>query len=283
MAIQRQALINQEFNFVPTTLKEAVEYATIFANSGLCPENYKGRPNDILIVWQLGKEIGLDKMQALRTLGCVNGMPFAYGDGQLALIKRHPEYEWMKEWFEGTEGKDDFKACCTMKRKDQDPVTREFSVRDAKIAGLWEKKGVWQQYPKRMLQHRARGFCSKDVYPDALYGLKSEYEVRDIVDAQVIEVAKPKANDKGISAVEALLNINDDITEGEIIPIEIDEPQKTLTEDEIITNKLRGILEDMKIPKRSVVKWCKQFDVETIDQIPIEGKEKIINHLMETK
>ena len=136
MATQRQELVSQPFNFVPTTLEEAQQYATIFANSGLCPEGYRGRPNDILIVWQMGKELGLDKMQALRTLGCVNGMPFAYGDGQLALIRRHPKFEAIKEWFEGEEFKDDYKAVCMMKRHGEEPVTKEFTVADAKLAGL---------------------------------------------------------------------------------------------------------------------------------------------------
>src|SRR5689334_4597387 len=95
----RQELAVKEFSFTPTTLEEARSYATIFANSGLCPESYRGKPNDILIVWQMGQELGLGKMQALRTLGCVNGMPFAYGDGQLALVKRHRDFEDMKEWF----------------------------------------------------------------------------------------------------------------------------------------------------------------------------------------
>ena len=140
MTTQRQDLITKPFNFVPTTLEEAQKYATIFANSGLCPENYRGRPNDILIVWQLGKEIGLDKMQALRTLGCVNGMPFAYGDGQLALIKRHTKFEAIKEWFEGEEFKDDFKAICMMKRKDEEAVIREFSVADGNLWNFGKRR-----------------------------------------------------------------------------------------------------------------------------------------------
>src|SRR5882672_1394019 len=142
MATQRQELTirNQGFNFVPQTLKEAQEYATIFASSGLCPEGYRGRPNDILIVWQMGKELGLDKMQSLRTLGCINGMPFVYGDGLLALIKRHRDFEDMREWMTGSIEEKDLTAHCTMKRRGQEPVTQSFSMEDAKFAGLWDKK-----------------------------------------------------------------------------------------------------------------------------------------------
>src|SRR5580700_972496 len=144
MSAHRQELMTtaQPFNFVPTTLKEATEYATIFANSGLCPESYKGRPNDILIVWQMGKEIGLDKMQSLRTLGCINGMPFAYGDGLLALVKRHPMFEDMREWFEGTLEDGNLTAYCSMKRRGQELVTQSFSMKDEN----WQAYGIRKKY-----------------------------------------------------------------------------------------------------------------------------------------
>jgi hypothetical protein len=53
----------------------------------------------------------------------------------------------------------------------------------AKKAGLLAKGGVWTQYPARMLQLRARGFCLRDSFPDALKGIKSREEVEDYIDA----------------------------------------------------------------------------------------------------
>lgn len=277
MTTQRNELTTKAFNFIPTTLKEAQEYATIFASSGLCPEAYRGRPNDILIVWQLGKELGLDKMQALRTLGCINGMPFAYGDGQLALIKRHPEFEDMREWPEGTIKDGTLTAFCTIKRKGQEPVTREFSMEDAKVAGLWGKKGVWQLYPKRMLQHRARGFAAKDAFPDALYGLMSEDEAQSIADTrQIVEVIQPK--NKGMAGVEESLGIITEETTVEVIP-EV-EPQ-VIHEEKSLNDQLLDALFEKNVPSESIEKWCKKFNVSVIADIPDEGKVKIINHIKE--
>jgi hypothetical protein len=270
MTTQRQDLIIQPFNFVPTTLEEAQKYATIFANSGLCPEGYRGRPDDILIVWQLGKEIGLDKMQALRTLGCVNGMPFAYGDGQLALIKRHQKFEAIKEWFEGEEFKDSFKAICMMKRKDEEAVIREFSVADAKLAGLWQKKGVWQQYPKRMLQHRARGFAAKDCFPDALFGLMSEQEAIDVSESKKIEpVPQPKS--KGMAGLEESLGIvNEEVIEAEFTPVE-SSPSKL--------NELKELIVSRKVPERSINSALKGLGIDSIEKLSDEQIDKWSNHL----
>jgi hypothetical protein len=233
MSTQHQALVAQEFNFSPTTLTEAIEYATIFAGSGLCPDQFKGRPNDILIVWQVGRELGLDKMQSLRTLGCINGMPFAYGDGQLALVRRHPDFIDMKEWLEGTIEEGTLTAYCTMTRKNNEPVTQSFSMQDAKLAMLWNKKGVWQQYPKRMLQHRARSFAIKDAFPDAIYGLKCEYEAREIHEKRTVVDVAPQG--KGMSALEAALNITNEptIIEPEIIEEPINQPLEKEIENAI--------------------------------------------------
>ena len=56
-------------------------------------------------------------------------------------------------------------------------VERSFSVADAKKAGLWSKSGPWTQYPRRMLQMRARSFALRDVFADVLKGTYSHEEM----------------------------------------------------------------------------------------------------------
>ena len=50
---------------------------------------------------------------------------------------------------------------------------------DAKRAGLAGKSGPWTQYPRRMLQMRARGFALRDAFPDLLRGLVTAEEAMD--------------------------------------------------------------------------------------------------------
>jgi hypothetical protein len=71
-------------------------------------------------------------------------------------------------------------AVCQTSRKGKDAnVVGRFSVADAKRAGLWGKSGPWTQYPKRMLQLRARGFALRDAFPDVLKGLVTAEEAQD--------------------------------------------------------------------------------------------------------
>lgn len=271
MSSQRQMVANQSFNFVPTTLREAQEYATIFASSGLCPEGYRNKPNDILIVWQMGKELGLEKMQALRTLGCINGMPFAYGDGLLALVKRHPLFEDMKEWCEGSLEKGTLTAFCTFVRKGNAPVTKSFSISDAKTALLWSKKGPWTQYPQRMLQHRARGFAAKDAFPDALFGLMSEDEARGVAESKLV-VEAVKTTGRGMSSLEDALEISE---HGEVLNGEF---TKTDTEESPL-DQLKRLIVESKIPEKALNVWLKKANVTTIDELSPELIEKGITFL----
>jgi len=71
-------------------------------------------------------------------------------------------------------------AICEAKRKGYPTATVvQFSVADAKRAGLWGKAGPWTQYPRRMLQLRARGFALRDGFPDVLKGLVTAEEAQD--------------------------------------------------------------------------------------------------------
>jgi hypothetical protein len=71
-------------------------------------------------------------------------------------------------------------ATCTVWRKGGTKHTQSFSQADAQKAGLWGKSGPWTQYPKRMLQMRARGFALRSQFADALAGLITREEAEDM-------------------------------------------------------------------------------------------------------
>ena len=139
---------------------------------------YQGKPEDILVAVQWGYEIGLAPLQALQNISVINGKPSVYGDAAMALVQSSPVCEDVEEYFED-EGTPNPVAVCIAKRKGRKPVTAKFSVDDAKRANLWGKQGPWTQYPKRMMQMRARGFALRDAFPDVLKGLITAEEAMD--------------------------------------------------------------------------------------------------------
>lgn len=155
---------------------EMARFSQAIVNSGLAPKSFQ-TPEAVMVAIQAGMEIGLPPMQALQGIAVINGRPTLWGDAALAVVTAHPAFQDIDETFEGT--KEEAKAVCRVTRKNRAPVVRGFSVADAKRAGLWGKSGPWTQYPKRMLQMRARAFAIRDAFPDALRGCGIREEVSD--------------------------------------------------------------------------------------------------------
>jgi len=172
--------MNKLPTLAPQTMGEAIEFSKMVAGSGMVPNNYKNKPQDVLVAVQWGYEMGLQPLQALQNIAVINGKPSVYGDAALALVKNHPHCRGVSEKIEG-EG-DARRAVCTIKRAydaEIEETTRTFSVADAKRAKLWGRQGPWSQYPDRMLAMRARGFATRDAFPDALKGLITAEEAQD--------------------------------------------------------------------------------------------------------
>lgn len=166
----------------PINLSDAMQLAEILASSTIIPKDYQRNPGNILTAVLMGAELGLAPLQAMQNIATINGRPSIWGDAMLALVKNSPEFVSIKEEYVGEA--DDLTAVCTVKRRSADGSIHEhvatFSMEDARKAGLLGKQGPWTQYPKRMLQMRARGYALRDMFPDVLKGLRTTEEVRDM-------------------------------------------------------------------------------------------------------
>jgi hypothetical protein len=184
----------------PTNMDQAMKLAELVARSDLAPKDYKGKPGNVFVAMQMGHELGLSPMQSIQNIAVINGRPSVWGDALLALCQGHASFEDIQETDDGTT------ATCVIKRRGRSPVSRSFSMDDAKRAGLLGKQGPWSQYPARMRQMRARGFALRDAYADALRGVSSAEEQEDIIHAEPVRaevVAAPQASAPAKSAVEA--------------------------------------------------------------------------------
>ena len=162
----------------PTTLQEAMRFSDILAGSTMVPRDFQGKPGNVLVAIQWGREVGLGPLQALQNIAIINGRPSIWGDAAIALVRGHPDCLSVQE---GVEGEGEARqGWCEVTRRGEQPQRRTFSVADAKRAGLWGKSGPWTQYPDRMLQLRARGFAIRDVFPDALRGVMTREEAEDM-------------------------------------------------------------------------------------------------------
>ena len=201
--------------FAPQTMTEAIDFSNMLSKSTMVPKAYQNKPEDVLVAVQWGYELGLAPLQALQNIATINGKPSVYGDAAMALVQNSPVCEDVKEYFEG-EGTSNPIAVCVAKRKNRTEVISKYSVEDAKRAGLWNKQGPWTQYPKRMLQMRARGFALRDAFPDVLKGLITVEEAQDYPD----DTAAPQAPQiKHANPLDALAPLEKDVVT-EVVSLE---------------------------------------------------------------
>jgi hypothetical protein len=172
---------------VPTNFEQALKLAEYLAASTMVPKDFQGKAANCLIAMQWGYELNVGCMQAIQNIAVINGRPSIWGDLGLALVKRHPDYEWIKE-------EPDAQGCTvTLKRRGEPEVIRTFTLHDAQRAGL-ASKDTYKAYPARMLQMRARWWAMRDAFPDALKGMPSAEEAleKDMGRAeQVTETSTP--------------------------------------------------------------------------------------------
>lgn len=170
------------FSLTPRNFEEAMRFCTTLAKSNLVPKDFVDQPANIMVAVQWGMELGLQPMQAMQSIAVINGRPSLWGDAVIALVRASGLCEYVYEEI----GADGQSATCRTKRKgDEKEQVRTFTVADAEKAGLKGKQGPWTQYPKRMLQMRARSWCLRDVYPDVLRGVHVAEEAQDIPEKDI--------------------------------------------------------------------------------------------------
>jgi hypothetical protein len=165
---------------VPANPSEAFALCERLAKSELVPKGFQGKPNDIFVAGMMGSRLGLDLFSSLSGIAVVNGRATLWGDSMLAVCQSRSDWGGMTVSF-ADEDKDPT-CIVTVTRNGMPPYSAQFSMSDAKRAGLSGKAGPWTQYPRRMLELRARAFALRGAFADALSGFHAREEMDDVVD-----------------------------------------------------------------------------------------------------
>ncbi len=217
----------------PGNSEHYYKIATNMSKAQMVPKCYFGKPNDLFLAMALGYKLGYSPEQAAQNIVVINGKPCVYGDALLALVMVHPAFEdIIEEAIEDDEHRI-IGYTCTIKRKNRKDIVRKFTLEQAAKAGLIKRSQVWQSYPERMLQMRARGYAIRDGFPDALHGLMPAEEVSDYYDAEYEVIKKTRTEN-----LKDELSLEDNDT---VLPQETVEPgqenAKTDAVEEVVKNE----------------------------------------------
>jgi hypothetical protein len=145
----------------PNSITEVRELAALIVAGEWAPASYRGDDGNyvvekIVLGIMHGAAVGLGPFAAIHAIAVIDGHPTIWGDGALALVERSGLIKDMREDYtlDSDEG---LTAICTIGRHPwPSPIARRFSMAMAQEAGLAQKEGPWQTYPRRMLMMRAR-------------------------------------------------------------------------------------------------------------------------------
>lgn len=167
----------------PRNFEELWRFAQMVADTDYVPPADRGKPGQVIAKVQYGNEIGLPAMQSLQWIAVINGKPALFGDGFWMLVKSHPLCQWTKETTPQEALRQGYAEVTIMRKGDPEPTTRQFTMEEAKRAGLIERsgpKGPWSTYPGEMLVWKARHRCTSAAIPEAVGGLMPADVARDI-------------------------------------------------------------------------------------------------------
>lgn len=130
-----------------------------------------------------GHELGLGFTASLEFIHIVQGKPTLSPRGALAILYQSGQMETIKIT---DKKKDNLPWSCevTMKRRGGIEYTIEYTMDDAKRAGLIKTDSAWQSYAGNMLRWRAVGFCIDVVAPDIIGGMKRADEFGALVNSE---------------------------------------------------------------------------------------------------
>jgi hypothetical protein len=174
---------------IPQSFEDAYRIAKLVVAAGMAPHGMD-TAEKVTIAIMHGLEVGLTPLQALQRIAVINGRPTIWGDAAIGLVRASGKAQYVKEWIEG-DGDKMVAHCETCRKGETQTIYGVFSVEDAKTAKLWGKAGPWQQFPKRMLQMRARAFALRDGYADVLGGMYLREELEDVPMRDVTPAASP--------------------------------------------------------------------------------------------
>jgi len=189
-AIEKKEVVVNGQGLVLRTIDDMMRFARCVEQGNMLPRYLT--PQGLVVIMQMGYELGLGYTQSLKGIYPVNNKPSLEGKTALALVKQSGLLEWIKKEYSG-EGQTR-KCIVTSQRKgDPEPVATEFSTKDAIQAGL-ASKDIYKKYPDRMLYYRALGFNLDESFPDVTMGLQLKETAQEDYDAEIQDAHQPQTD-----------------------------------------------------------------------------------------
>lgn len=152
-----------------------------YSSSSLVPDNFKSKPENVIIAMGMAEKMNLDLFTVMQNLNIVKGKAGWGGSFCRTLIELTGKFEDLDLVYVGEKGKDNFGCYLQAKRKKDEKIIKGTTVDMAMVkAERWDVNSKWKSMTEQMLGYRATAFFARLHCPEALHGVYTTEELEDI-------------------------------------------------------------------------------------------------------
>ena len=166
----------------PKLMQQSLLLAKTLAGANMVPNGYKNQPGNCLIAIDYSHRMNVSPLTVMSMLDIIQGNPGWRGQAAIALVNNCGRFEPI-EFEETSDGKGNFSCVAFAKEKKTGKIFYSTKVDNvlAKECGWLDKNGTyWKKIPEQMARYRAAAFFARVYCPEALMGLYTADEQRDI-------------------------------------------------------------------------------------------------------
>lgn len=155
--------------------------AVQLSKSDIIPDNYKNKPQNVVIAIGLANQMQLDPFTVMQNLAIIKGKTSWSGSFCKTLIERTGKYKNLELNYVGEKGKDSYGCYLSAVRVSDGKIINgpTVTMQMAK-AEKWTSNSKWLTLTDLMLAYRCQSFFCRLYVPEAMNGIYTSEEVEEV-------------------------------------------------------------------------------------------------------
>lgn len=163
------------------TFTDNWKIANELAKSDIVPDNFKGKPANIVIAISLANRMNLDAFTVMQNMSVIHGKVTFSGSFARTLIERSGKFKNLELNYVGNENDDSYGAYLSATRISDGKIVKgpTVTLEMAKKEG-WTKNPKWFSLKELMLAYRCQSYFCRIHCPETMSGIYTTEEIEDI-------------------------------------------------------------------------------------------------------
>lgn len=164
-----------------TSFSQNWNMAVQLSKSDIIPDNYKNKPQNVVIAIGLANQMQLDPFTVMQNLAIIKGKTSWSGSFCKTLIERTGKYKNLELNYVGEKGKDSYGCYLSAVRVSDGKIINgpTVTMQMAK-AEKWTSNSKWLTLTDLMLAYRCQSFFCRLYVPEAMNGIYTSEEVEEV-------------------------------------------------------------------------------------------------------